>query len=54
MNKVMLLSLILYFCIPDSLRAQNLIKGNIKNNATQEAAYAVSVKVKKRNRRHLF
>lgn len=46
MNKVMLLSLILYFCMPDSLRAQNIIKGTIKNSATQEAAYAVSVRVK--------
>lgn len=46
MNKIMLLSLMLYFCMPDSVRAQDLIKGSIKNNVTKEAAYAVSVRIK--------
>ncbi|MBB2149330.1 TonB-dependent receptor [Pedobacter gandavensis] len=46
MNKIMLLSLMLYFFMPDSVRAQGLIKGSINNNVTKEAAYAVSVRIK--------
>ncbi|WP_316745741.1 TonB-dependent receptor [Pedobacter gandavensis] len=49
MNKIMLLSLMLYFFMPDSVRAQNLIKGSVKNNVTKEAAYAVSVRIKNGN-----
>lgn len=46
MKKVLLLNLILYLCISGTVLAQSFIKGSIKNSTTNEAAYAISIRVK--------
>ncbi|QQD16211.1 carboxypeptidase-like regulatory domain-containing protein [Sphingobacterium sp. UDSM-2020] len=46
MKKVLLLNLILYLCMSGTVLAQSLIKGSIKNSTTNEAAYAISIRVK--------
>lgn len=46
MKKVLLLNLILYLCMSGTVLAQSFIKGSIKNSTTNEAAYAISIRVK--------